>query len=262
MRNLKQITISAPLILIGLLAGACQTMGHNETITAAKTSPEPVAKSVMIDLPPNSLLSLIGSEYKGTDEAKAAQNIFYSEALPLAAQYGFKRQADLRVTAVNVGDFKPKGFIMTSWPNEATFANFQTDPKWPEYKAIRPDIWHDIRYYRDVQENGLQLKLRADKYYTLAIAYLNPENPEDYQTYLSNLEGDVTANGGKFILKMKAPTLESLSGEPTPDQLTFIEWNDAEGVDKLLGSAAYKANSHYARSGTTKFAFYRLEAAI
>ena len=262
MRTLRQITISAPLIVIGLLAGACQNMNSAENAATGKTNPSPAAKSVMIDLPPNSLFSLIGSEYKGTDEAKTAQNTFYSEALPLAAEYGFTRHASLKVTAVNAGDFKPKGFIMTSWPDEAAFTQFQSDPKWPEYKAIRPEIWHDIRYYRDVQEDGLKLELRSDKYYTLAIAYLNSENPRDYQTYLSSLEGNVAANGGKFVLKLKSPKLESLTGEPSPDQLTFIEWNDPEGVDRLLGSAAYKANSHYARSGTTKFAFYRLEAAL
>ena len=260
----RQLCLS--LALIGLLTACAVTPEiDSQPAVAASAEADEAAKfnSATIDLAPESLFAIIGFDVKSPDMInESARDIFYGEALPMAARYGFSRHATFLVTEVSVGEFKPQGFLLSSWPSQTAFADFQGDPKWPGYDVLRPEIYNDIRYYRDVQEDGLTLTLRDDKYYTLAIAYFNPDNPGDYEQYLSSLEGVVAENGGKFLLKLKSPKLESLSGEPSPDQLTLVEWNDASGVDRVLSSDAYKANRHFSASGTTELAFYRLKLSL
>ena len=253
------------LFLAGAFLTCTGCVVHGEATTAnpvqSEAQTDPIG-SVTIDLPSQSLFSVIGFDYKGTDDARDAQQTFYGQALPMAADYGFARHATFTVTTVNAGTFQPQGFLMTSWPDQAAFDKFQRDPRWPDFDALRPEIWTDIRYYRDVQENGLQLTLKDNKFYTLAIAYFDDDNPGDYEKYLSSLEDEVAKNGGKFVLKLHAPKLESLSGEPSPDQLTFVEWDDPQGVDRVLNSETYQEKRHYAGSGTTKLAFYRLKLSL
>lgn len=259
-RRYSSLTLIAALIF----CGACSRIDGQIPIASPQGADRggPV-KSVIIDLPPQSLFAFIGFDVKNAAEVnKRAQETFYTQALPMAAEYGFLRHATMLVTDIGAGDFAPQGFLMSSWPDQAAFDKFQRDPRWLSFDVLRPEIYNEIRYYRDVQENGLKLELKNSKFYTLAIAYFNPDNPGDYHKYLSSLEDEVAANGGKFVLKLKSPALESLSGEPSPDQLTLVEWKDARGVDRVLSSDVYKANRHYAGSGTTKLAFYRLKLAL
>ena len=249
---------------ITLFAGCTSLQAHEATDAAEQAAlvdaDEP--KSVTIDLPPGALFSVIGFDYMRTDEAMRARADFQSSAIPIAVENGFTRHGALMVDGLSFGAFSPQGFLLTSWPSQEAFDRFERDPRWPEYSKLRRTIWNDIRYYRDVQEQGLSLTLRSDKFYTLAIAYTDPENAADYQEYLARLEGEVAKQGGKFILKLYDPKLESLSNTQSPDQLTFIEWNDAEGPSRLLRSDAYEAAKHLGASGTTDLSFYLLRPSL
>ncbi|MXP46038.1 DUF1330 domain-containing protein [Altererythrobacter luteolus] len=250
--------------VIALTAG-CSTLQAQESATpsqevASAAQDEP--KSVNINLPANALFSVIGFDYMRTDEAMQARAVFQSSAIPIAVENGFTRHGALLVDGPSFGTFKPQGFLLTSWPSQEAFNRFENDPRWPEYSELRRSIWNDIRYYRDVQAEGLSLTLRSDKFYTLAIAYTDPDNAADYDEYLARLEGEVAKQGGKFILKLFDPNLESLSNSKSPDQLTFIEWDDAEGASRLLQSDTYKAVRHLAGSGTTDLSFYRLRPSL
>ena len=249
---------------ITLFAGCTSLQAHEATDAAEQAAlvdaDEP--KSVTIDLPPGALFSVIGFDYMRTDEAMRARADFQSSAIPIAVENGFTRHGALMVDGLSFGAFSPQGFLLTSWPSQEAFDRFERDPRWPEYSELRRTIWNDIRYYRDVQEQGLSLTLRSDKFYTLAIAYTDQENAADYQEYLARLEGEVAKQGGRFILKLYDPKLESLSNTQSPDQLTFIEWNDAEGPSRLLRSDAYEAAKHLGASGTTDLSFYLLRPSL
>ena len=250
------------LVLLGamLLSSGCSLAEDRPAVASAHDSAATASvKSVTINLPKQALFSVIAPDTKATDEATQAYQIFRSRALSLAAEYGFTLHGSFALNGAAIGSFEPQGFLLTSWPSQEAFDSFQHDPRWAEFDALRPTIWNDIRYYRDVQEDGLSLTLKSNKFYTLAIAHTNPANPGDYDQYLSNLKDEVEKNGGRFILKLSDPSLESLSGATPPNQLTFIEWDDAEGVDRLLGSDVYKATRHLAASGTTELSFYRLK---
>lgn len=263
MRKLKSYTAGSALVGAMLLAAGSTALQAQAANSAAQVQNDAAdIKSVTIKLPPQSLFSVIAFDYKQTKEAKEARALFQSSAIPMATEYGFARHGALLINGTSIGAYKPQGFLLTSWPNQSAYDQFASDPRWPEFSELRRSIWNDIRYYRDVQENGLSLTLRSDKFYTLAIAHTDPDNAADYDQYLANLEGEVERNGGRFVLKLINPNLESLSGANPPDQLTFIEWDDADGADRLLRSDVYKANRHLAASGTEELAFYRLRPSI
>ncbi len=265
MRNpnlLSKLLVTAALT--AMIAG-CSTLKAQEanaSSQAATSTDKEEVKSVTIELPANALFSVIGFDYMRTDEAIKARAEFQSSAIPIAVENGFTRHGALLVNDTSFGSFQPQGFLLTSWPSQEAFDRFENDPRWPEYSELRRSIWNDIRYYRDVQEKGLSLTLRSDKFYSLAIAHTDPENAADYDKYLASLESEVTKQGGKFILKLFDPNLESLSGSPSPNQLTFIEWDDAEGASRLLRSDAYKSVRHLAATGTTELSFYRLRPSL
>lgn len=254
----------ATAALAAMIAG-CTTLeaqeASPETQTAASPAKEEV-KFVTIELPANAVFSVIGFDYIRTDEAKNTRAEFQASAIPIAVENGFTRHAALLVNDTSFGAFQPQGFLLTSWPSQEAFDRFESDPRWPQYSELRRSIWKDIRYYRDVQEKGLSLTLRSDKFYSLAIAHTDPENAADYDKYLASLENEVAKQGGKFILKLFDPKLESLSGAPSPDQLTFIEWDDAKGASRVLRSEKYKSVRHLAASGTTELSFYRLRPSL
>ena len=263
MKNYSLKPSNLVIACAALLATGCATTAGSQVVSAVQNQTEQeTVTSVTIDLPPQALFTFIGFDYKSSAAESEEREIFQSRALPMAAEYGFARHGALILNGTGVGSFQPQGFLLASWPSQAAFDNFQADPRWPEFDALRPEIWNDIRYYRDVQEDGLQLTFRSDKFYTLAIAHINQDNPDDYQTYLSSLGGEVARNGGEFIFIMRDPSLESLSNAAAPDQLTLIEWDDVNGLDRLLASDVYAANRHLAASGTTDFAFYRLRPAL
>ena len=263
MRRLKLCSAHIALVGAMLLAPGCSPLQAQSVSSAIEGQNDAAGiKSVKIELPPQSLFSVIAFDYKRTDEAKKARAEFQSSAIPMATEFGFTRHGALLINGPSIGRYKPQGFLLTSWPNQSAFDQFANDPRWAEFSELRRSIWNDIRYYRDVQEDGLSLTLRSDKFYTLAIAHTDPENASDYDQYLANLRDEVERNGGRFILKLINPNLESLSGTKSPNQLTFIEWDDADGADRLLRSDVYKANRHLAASGTKELAFYRLRPSI
>lgn len=229
---------------------------HSSAVADAENSQ---VSSITIDLPERALFSVIASDRKGTDHGRQAYQTFQSRALPLAAEYGFRRHGTMILNGTAIGSFKPQVFLLTSWPSLDAFGRFQKDERWAEFAPLRASIWEDIRYYRKVQDEGLSLTLRSDKFYTLAIANIDQRNPEDYAQYLANLEGPVRENGGRFLLKIENPSLESLSGTQAPGQMTFIEWDDEDGVNRLLSSQAYAATRQLVASGTTELSFYRLK---
>ncbi|WP_422345914.1 DUF1330 domain-containing protein [Parasphingorhabdus sp.] len=253
MLSLRTTAVMLSLSAAFVFTPACSksTQEAPNQATAAATS---------LKLKKGQVLSIILPQAKA--DASEARQQYYKQAFTLGAKFGLQREAVLAMDDVIISDYKPSGLIFYSYPDAASEKGLSSAPEWPAIKAMRPGIWQELKIYTAELDSDLDLNFDPDKSYTLVVAWLNPENPDDYQRYLKGIEPAVAAAGGRFIYKMFNPQYEangSTNTNTAPGQLTFVEWDTLDGFTKVRTSAEYKANARYFGTGTTKVEFYRMK---
>ena len=237
---------------------SCTSLAQSDV---PQTAAEQPAAPLTIDLKRGELLSIISVIPNKGDQADAARAEYYQSAFPLAQQYGLKREGQLKVTSAPVGQHKSEGIIFFSWPSQAAEASLEKEADWPAIKALRPKAWEDLRIFTDELEEDLTLTFKADKTYTIAMAWTNPENPNDYDTYMDGIKDAVAEVGGRFIYKMFDPKFESHKlKDGAPGQVTLVEWDTQEGLAKFGETQGFKDNVKYLTSGVTRFEILTLSA--
>ena len=245
-------------LISAAMATSCTSLAQSDE---PQTSAEQPAAPLTIDLKRGELLSIISVIPKEGDQADAARAEYYQSAFPLAQQYGLKREGQLKVTSAPVGQHKSEGIIFFSWPSQAAEASLEMEADWPAIKTLRPKAWEDLRIFTDELKEDLTLTFKADKTYTIAMAWTNPENPDDYDTYMDGITEAVAEVGGRFIYKMFDPKFESHKlKDGAPGQVTLVEWDTQEGLTKFGETQGFKDNVKYLTSGVTRFEILTLSA--
>lgn len=243
------------IFTLALTMPACSTMAQQST-SAAPSAPK---ENTRLTVAKGQYLSIIMPDAKSDADANAIRQTYYQQALPLGASFGLKRETQMKVDKAVISDYKPSGLIFFSYPDQASEKQLTAQPNWPAIKALRPQVWNELRIYSAAIEKGLDLNFDPAKYYTLVVAWTNPENPDDYQRYLTGIENEVRNAGGRFIYKMHNPKMEAHATDlKAPSQLTFVEWDAPGGFPKVQATADYKASAPYFQSGLTKFEFYEM----
>lgn len=210
--------------------------------------------TLSIDYDPGELMSIIAIDPKSGDTANAVRRDYLREAFDLASEFGLHPMGSLTVNKVIIGKFKPSAVAFYSWPSAEAEARFNDDPRWTPIKVKRPEGWDELRIHDLVSEGTRRLVFSSDKYYTLATAWVNPERPQDYESYLANVEAAVNAAGGRFVYEMRRPNFSSLiGGTAAPSRLTFVEWDESESLDRFLASDSFERHSPLLYAGTTGF---------
>lgn len=264
---MKSITITA-LLTSSLLGSAVMMTGCQSTATASAPSQDAemmsvaktAAQPVTLDLKAGQVIQMATPKAKSGSAAAAARRTYGSKVLPFAQQFGNARLGQLKITETVVGKEKLDALAFYSFPDEASRAEFDAHPDWPEYKALRPEAWDDLMIYSSTMTEDLVLNFDPNKFYTLAVAWTNPENPDDYATYLDGVETDFERVGARFMYEFKNIDFQT-NNDPNakaPTQLTFVEWETEEGLMALLSGDAYKANSGYFQRGVADIKLYRL----
>ncbi|MEP3224808.1 MAG: hypothetical protein ABJO01_02445 [Parasphingorhabdus sp.] len=244
---------------IAMIMAAASTGAFAQTDTEPQSRPAERTADVRLKVKKGQYLSIIMPEARADHAAQRERQSYYRKALPLGQKFGLKREAQLKVDTAVISDFEPTGLIFFSYPDAASEMKLTGHQSWPTIKAQRPKAWHELRIYSAAVENDLNLLFDPAKFYTLVVAWTNPEKPDDYQNYLSGIETAVHAAGGEFIFKMHNPKMEAhATALKAPNQLTFVEWETADGFEQVQKTAAYKASAPYIRSGARKIEFYRM----
>ncbi|QTD57150.1 hypothetical protein [Parasphingorhabdus cellanae] len=248
--NRTSITL-ASAFAVALTMPACSTM-------AQQSSPSPAAtEEPRLTVAKGQYLSIIMPDAK--PDADAARQSYYRQALPLGEKFGLKREVQLKVDNAVISDYEPSGLIFFSYPDHASEKQLVKQSEWPAIKAMRPAAWNELRIYSAAVEKDMDISFDPAKYYTLVVAWTNPEKPEDYQRYLSGIENAVSNAGGRFIYKMNNPTMEAhATALESPNQLTFVEWDAPNGFAKVQKTADYKSSAPYFQSGITNVEFYEM----
>ena len=186
-----------------------------------------------------------------------ARNGFAQFDAMAAAQRASGPRFDVRSTIL--GDFEPDSVQMHVWPSQQAADAYGAYERRPLLESFASQGWTGRRIYSAVLEDDLDLTLDPDKFYTLALAWFDPENPTDYARYLDMVAGDLAAVGGRFVYKMYNPDAH-LTGETldAPDQITLAEWDSIESLRALRSLPQYQAAAPYLDSGTRYFEFYSL----
>ncbi|MFT6270609.1 MAG: hypothetical protein ACJAVV_003448 [Alphaproteobacteria bacterium] len=73
-------------------------------------------------------------------------------------------------------------------------------------------------------------------------------------TYLKNNEKPLAEVGVRFMHKMVNPSFEVHATDPTPpNQITIVEWDSADGLNKPQANDVYQEHTHLLRTGTSRF---------
>jgi len=72
-------------------------------------------------------------------------------------------------------------------------------------------------------------------------AIVDKANIEELPTYIGSVMEVITENGGKTLSRFK--TVESLSGEGSPEMVSIIEFPSAESIRNMVNGAPFQALS-------------------
>lgn len=224
------------------------------------------AKTLLVHFEPHQMLQLIApitDVSKNNEEGVKLRNQYYQTAIPLAQQYGFKNLGQLAVTETIVGDFRPGAYVIGSWPSLKAFDEFANLPEWATLKTLRLEAWDELKLFNTEIKAPLNQSFREDKFYTVVFAWNNPQNPDNYSAYLEGIEPALNRVGGRFMLKIKQPSMESHDPNAVPpNQITFVEWNTKNGFATLQQQEDYKRFIALRDSGLQKIEFHRLAPRI
>lgn len=204
-----------------------------------------------VDIKPGQVVQLIAPV--SSPETLPLRRQYYRDAIPLAEQYGFTNHGQLVIEKTILGRFKPPTIIVGSWPSSMAISQFEQEPQWPKLKQDRSVAWQDIRLYNGEVDQPHNMIFLSDKTYTVAFAWVNGEHPDDYFEYLASVEPLLTEIGARFMFKIRYPKIESdQPNTPAPDQITFVEWPDANALARLRAMPKYQQIVSLLNRGVTQ----------
>ncbi|WP_108788073.1 DUF1330 domain-containing protein [Erythrobacter sp. Alg231-14] len=256
MNSIFKTSLIAAMFATSALAIAGNSHAGEPTSEPAPTPADTPAFAV--EMKRGEVLQIIASELR--EGGGPAARTYGQTAFPIASSFGFQRLGQLNVRQNVISDFDPEVFSFFSWPDQASADAFAAHPDWPAIKATRPDAWSELKVYSLELQDDLSIQFDATKHYTVVVAWLNNENASDYDRYLTGIEPAVTRAGGRFVYKMRGPSMESHASPPAaPSQLTFVEWDSTDGFAEVQQSEEYLAFRQYFGSAVEKVEFYWLQ---
>lgn len=221
----------------------------------ALASPQAKLDGLQLELKQGQLFSIIAPKLKagGAEHLKS----YTKQAFALAKKFGLQNKGALTNQATLVGKHNPSSIAFFTWPNQAAETAFTKHPKWPAIKALRPLAWDELKVFTSEVTADAKLHFKANKFYTIAVAWFNPNRPNDYQQYIKNIEPALTSVGGSFMYKLNNVYLEAHASSTTPpNQITIVEWDTADGLQKLQSNELYQQQLGLLKNGTINFELY------
>ena len=250
-------TMIACSIAAAVLCVSCETAREASAVESAPAA----APAVEISYKAGQLVSIAAPKVR--DGGEAAVKDYFARALPLAGRYGLSRDGVFKIERKLVGDYEPDAIAFFSWPNAESEAAFSAEPAWREIKALRPAGWEELKTYTAPVERDVTLRFDKSKVYTLAIAWLAADHPDDYARYMKNIEPELAAVGGRFVYSMFAPAFEAhASASVAPGRLTIVEWPTLESLAALRARPGYQRHYPLFSSGVSQFEFYEISPLV
>ncbi|MBR9826997.1 MAG: DUF1330 domain-containing protein [Alphaproteobacteria bacterium] len=257
---LKRIGLTVPALILALGLTAEIHASHS---TESFDGSDEVVQSITLSYEQGQLITISASIDLDGEDAAQAREAYFAQVLPIASGLGLRRDINLRIAETVVGQFEPGGYGVFSWPSAEAERGLSEHPDWLAIKALRPVAWDTLRLYSVVLEEDLELRFEAGKAYSVAVAWINPEYPENYDRYLDALEPALNAMGARYMYRMRDPRFESHSEDgPEPGRVTFVEWQSAQDLQAFLDSTAFAEVYPLLQQGVSRFELHRIEPQI
>ncbi|MBV7266542.1 DUF1330 domain-containing protein [Erythrobacter ani] len=249
-----------PLLTTAAAAGLLAACGSPLVPKSALAQPTeaPARAGFTVDLDKGDVLQVIAPQSR--EDGASTREAYYRQTIPAAEALGFQRHGQLNVRQKVISDWDPGAFIFFSWPDQPSLTAFEARPEWPSVLATRSNGWEELRIFSLELKQDLELQFDPEKHYTVVVAWLNSDGNADYDRYLDGIEPAMARAGGRFVHKLRGPSMEALDAPPgAPGQITFVEWDSTDGFAQVQQSPEYRAHQQYFASGVERFEFYWLE---
>jgi heme-degrading monooxygenase HmoA/uncharacterized protein (DUF1330 family) len=206
---------------------------------------------------PGSVLQLIAPV---TDPAKRAlRDKYFKTNAETAIAHGYQQDGVLIVDETLIGDFSPNVFVVSHWSSLKAQKTFQSLAQFKDVKSLRREAWEELKLYDHELDKPLTLTFKKDKTYTLAFAWTNPEHPSDYYRYMQSLPPLLEEVGGRFVYQINNAVISAHNPDSLPpQQITLVEWDTKDGVEKLQQLPTFSELAKQLRSGTTRFELHKV----
>jgi len=214
-------------------------------------------KALSVQYAPGMVVQLIAPV---TDpEKRHLRDLYFKKNAETAQRHGYRQDGVLIIEETLVGDFKPNVFVISHWPSLKAQKTFQALPLFSGVKSLRRDAWEALKLYDHELDVPLKMTFTEDKAYTVALAWTNPSNPSEYYDYMAALPPLLEKVGGRFMHQFNDVVVSAHNpDELAPQQITFVEWDSKDGVEKLQALPEFAELAKKLQSGTVRFELHRV----
>ena len=217
------------------------------------------AQGWTLDLKKGQVLQVVVPEER--PEGRDARQSYYQNAFPIAETFGYNNEGQLSIRDKVRSEYDPSVIAFFSWPDTVATQAYRSSPQFPAFKELRREAWHEMKIYDSELTEDLQLTFDPGKHYTAWIAWFDPEDRSDYTLYLEGIEPAVERAGGRIVYQMRDILIQTFDAdENAPGQITFVEWQTADGFARVQQSPEFLANQVYYDSAVNTYEFYWLKA--
>lgn len=192
------------------------------------------------------------------DGANEARTEYFEAVLPMAAEFGFRSMASLRIEGSRyLGSDEVQvspALSLYSWPSEAERESFERHAPFFEWRDRRPQLWTELREASVVVDEDVHLRFDEAQLYRVVLLWENPERPDDFGRYQEALSETVAGLGGRYVVRGRGTSFASLRETVRPpEHIWIIEWPSREAHRAYQASEAFQAHHHLFMSGVQRF---------
>ena len=230
-------------------------------LLAFPSGAQEATKALSVQYAPGMVVQLIAP---ATDpEKRHLRDLYFKKNAETAQRHGYRQDGVLIVDETLVGDFKPNVFVVSHWPSLKAQKTFQALPLFSGVKSLRRKAWEALKLYDHELDVPLEMTFTEDKTYTVALAWTNPSKPSEYYDYMAALPPLLEKVGGRFMHQFNDVVVSAHNpNELAPQQITFVEWNSKDGVEKLQALPEFAELAKKLQSGTVRFELHRVKARL
>ncbi|MGB3455941.1 MAG: hypothetical protein WBG08_01365 [Litorimonas sp.] len=218
------------------------------------------ADDLVVDLKAGQVLEMALPKARMGREGREARNRYTRLVVPLMEAQPFEVLGALEVEETVIGQGRPSFVEFRAYRDKSVKSRLEATPEWRELLDYRGKGWRRQDVFSTVLSDDLVLRFDPSKHYTLAVAWTDPARPEDYDRYLAGVETEFAKIGARFLQRFDSVAYRTQDSgrEVPPSRIIWVEWDDEDGLDRLLGSEAYSEHAPLFRSGVSDFRFYRI----
>ncbi len=196
-------------------------MAHNLSTRHLQGAEQPTdskSSGLTLSLSKGEVLTIAVSRHK--DGAEPLMQKYFQQVMPIAQPLGFSPRGALEVRTALAGPFAPNNFVgFYSFPSQAAAEAFAQDPRWPEVKALRTDIWSELRISHFVLEEARKWHFSRDRIYEVRYEWGEVTSPSSQNVIGEGVEVAAFRRGAHEMLPQSLGELVTIR---------IIEWPDLQ----------------------------------